>query len=148
MLPLGRKQTLADAGTTREAVMGAPLSVVKNVGRERTVAYAQATARELGQLPAFPERDGLVAKLTRRATAHEETAAAVDAASARIETELRSPLGVLCSQLRVDVVKLHGRLTARFPKPFVESLFPRSQRKGRAGEGGAGEGGDEAGGDA
>lgn len=124
-----RAPVLAGAGTSREAVLSAPLGRIKKVGRERTVEYAEGTARRLRNLPAFPERDTLADKLERRAKAHEKAADDVDDAENLVETQHCAPLEALTNQLRVDVIHLHGRLTAEFPREFVESLFPRSERR-------------------
>jgi hypothetical protein len=118
-----RKNVLAAAGTDRASVMGAGLSTLKKASRDKTIKYARDTARGLDTLPEFAERDGLVSKLERRATAHEEVTTAISTIENRLETEHRAQIGAQINQLRVDMVKLYGRLLSSFPRDFVESLF-------------------------
>ncbi len=127
-----RQALLAEAGTTREAVLGAPLGTLKRASRPRTVEYARGTATRLKQLPPFAEQGPLVAKLEQRAGLYAETARLVDEAESHLETELRAPLAARLAALRVDVVRTRGRMLAALPAGLVDELFPRSAAGPRA----------------
>lgn len=140
-----RRAVLAQAGTSREAVLGAPLASIKRASRARTVDAAANTALELRALPEFAERDALAGRIERRGAGHAESVKAIDTAGDRVEAEHRVPLGALLNQLRVDVVRARGRLVAELPFEIVDSIFPHAERDregaDEGGEGGGGAGG-------
>jgi len=132
-----RPTVLQQAGKSREAVMGGLLNSIKRTGRDRTVSFARNTARELRLLPGFPERDGLADRLDRAAGALATAAEDVDRIAGQVEADHRAPLGGFLAELRVEAVRLQGRLLAKFPREFVTTAFPGSRRASHATPGAA-----------
>jgi hypothetical protein len=128
------QKALAAAGKTREAIFNTTrIGDVLDVSRMSTVAMTRGVGESVGKLANLPDAAALSASLLAAADGLRQVAARLEAPEGDLMVKLRNhyeAIAAVVSPLRNELTPMYGRLLSKFPKPFVEKLFPRVSRSG------------------
>ncbi|MCU0694110.1 MAG: hypothetical protein MUF54_22185 [Polyangiaceae bacterium] len=128
------QKALAVAGKTREAIFDTTrINEVLRVGRMRTVTITRTVGERVGKLTELPDGGALSAKLLAAADGLRGVAVRLEAPEGDLMVKLSQHYEAIESvvgPVRNDLTPMYGRLLSKFPKPFVEKLFPRVSRSG------------------
>lgn len=128
------QKALADAGKTREELFDTTrIKDVIHIGRMSTVAMTRGVGESVSKLTTLPDAAPLSTSLLAAADGLRQVAARLEAPEGDLMVKLNhhyKAIEAVVRPLRNDLTPMYGRLLSKFPKPFVEKLFPRVSRSG------------------
>ena len=128
------QKALAAAGKKRETIFDTTrIKDVIHIGRMSTVTMTRGVGENVSKLTNLPDAAPLSASLLAAADGLRQVATRLEAPEGDLMVQLShhyEAIATVVGPLRNDLIPMYGRLLSKFPKPFVEKLFPRVSRSG------------------